>query len=100
MGKFTEAMSLFERALVIRQKKLGESHQIVASSIHSMAQLYKAMGDYERAKELYLRALEISEASKDQRRKRVWTPSELQGLPRAGTLNNLAAIYGEMEVFC
>jgi CHAT domain-containing protein/Tfp pilus assembly protein PilF len=58
-GKYSEAQSLAERALEIRQKALGPEHPDVARSIHSLADLYREIGEYAKAGPLYQSALKI-----------------------------------------
>ena len=60
-GKYTEALPLAERALVIREKALGSQHLDVAQSLNTIAELYREKGDYVQAEPLYKRALAIRE---------------------------------------
>ena len=58
---YTEAITLAERALAIREKALGPDHPDVAMSFNNLAVLYKAQGRYADAEPLYKRNLAISE---------------------------------------
>jgi CHAT domain-containing protein/Tfp pilus assembly protein PilF len=58
-GRYDEALPLAERSLAIREKALGAEHPDVASSLNSLAALYKTKGDSARAEPLYQRALAI-----------------------------------------
>ncbi|MDD5633571.1 MAG: tetratricopeptide repeat protein [Methylococcales bacterium] len=46
---YTKAESLFERALTIHEKVLGEDHPNLATSLNNLACLYNAQGKYEQA---------------------------------------------------
>ena len=60
-GRYAEAIPLAERALAICEKALGREHRDVAVSLSSLAELYRAQGDRERAALLHQRALTIRE---------------------------------------
>ena len=60
-GKFEQAELLYQRALAIREKRLGPDHPGTASSLNSLALLYDNQGKYEQAEPLYQRALAICE---------------------------------------
>jgi CHAT domain-containing protein/Tfp pilus assembly protein PilF len=62
-GKYDEAEPLHQRALDIREKSLGPEHPDVATSLNSLAILYRNMGKYSKAEPLYQRALAIREKS-------------------------------------
>ena len=61
MGDYEKALPLYNRALDIVEKKLGQKHPNVARSLNNLAGLYDNMGDYEQALPLYNRALDIVE---------------------------------------
>jgi len=84
-GKSREALPLAEEALAIRKKVLGEEHPDYAVSLHNLAALYSAMGDYARAEPLYRQALEI------------WKKVLGEEHPHyAFSLNTLAGLYDSM----
>jgi tetratricopeptide (TPR) repeat protein len=58
---FAEAAPLLERALAIREKALGPEHPETATSLHSLAGLYRDQGRPGEAAPLYQRALAIDE---------------------------------------
>ncbi|MFL5587992.1 MAG: tetratricopeptide repeat protein [Ktedonobacteraceae bacterium] len=60
-GKYEEAESLFQRALVIREKGLGPEHPDTASTLNNLAVLYHDQGKDEEAESLHQRALIIRE---------------------------------------
>src|SRR6266508_1872735 len=60
-GKYDEALSPFERALEIRERRLGPDHPDVSQAINSLATLHYYKGEYTKAEPLYQRALAIWE---------------------------------------
>src|SRR6266511_2133325 len=60
-GKYDEALSPFERALEIRERRLGPDHPDVSQAINSLATLHYYKGEYTKAEPLYQRALAIRE---------------------------------------
>lgn len=60
-GRYAEAIPLAERALAIREKKLGPEHRDVAMTLYNLAALYYRQSDYGRVGPLYERALSIQE---------------------------------------
>jgi tetratricopeptide (TPR) repeat protein len=60
-GKFSEAIPLAQRVLVIREKVLGPDHPNVAIWLNDLANLYLAQGRYADAESLYRRALAMRE---------------------------------------
>ncbi len=81
-GKYTEAISLAEKVLAIREKVLGKEHPHVATSLNNLALLYLRQGNYTKAEPLLVRALAISEKVLGKEHPDV-----------AQSLNNLAALY-------
>ena len=71
-----------QHALAIREKTLGPEHPHVAQSLHNLASLYQAQGNYSQAELFYQRALTIKESSLG-----------LDHPAVAGSLNNLAVLY-------
>jgi CHAT domain-containing protein/tetratricopeptide (TPR) repeat protein len=56
-GKYDEALPLIERALRIRETRLGSEHPEVATALYSLARLYHTKGEYAKAEPFYQRAL-------------------------------------------
>jgi tetratricopeptide (TPR) repeat protein len=56
-------LPLYQRALAIIEKTLGENHPNVATGLNNLALLYKTQGRYEEALPLFQRALAIFEKS-------------------------------------
>ena len=54
--KYRAAESLYQRALVIREKALGPVHPTVATSLNNLASLYQDQGNYGAAEPLFKRA--------------------------------------------
>ncbi len=81
-GKYDAALALAGRVLGIREKALGPDHLDVATSLNSLAALYRAKGDYAKAEPLYQRALSIREKALGPEHSDVAT-----------SLNNLAGLY-------
>jgi tetratricopeptide (TPR) repeat protein len=92
-GRYTEAQSLYQRALHIREQVFGPDHPKVADVLHCLAALFGDQGRYEEAKPLYQRTLSIREQALGPDHPRL-----------ASTLNNLAILcqdqrrYEEAEV--
>src|SRR6266540_3034048 len=83
-GKYDEALRLGERALEIREKRLGPDHLEVARSLNNLAHIYYLRGDYAKAEPLYQRALAIREKA---------LGPDHPGL--ASSLSNLALLYSD-----
>ncbi|MGC2632753.1 MAG: FxSxx-COOH system tetratricopeptide repeat protein [Candidatus Cybelea sp.] len=81
-AEYAAAESLFMRALAIRERALGPDHPDVASSLNSLAIVYRNQGRYAEAVPLYMRALEI--------RGKALGPEHSEV---AGSLNDLAIVY-------
>ncbi len=81
-GKYSEAITLAERALAIRKKILGKEHPDVAASLNNLAGLYSRQGRYAEAEPLYLQALEMIKRLRGEQHPGV-----------ASILNNLAELY-------
>lgn len=56
-----KAEALFRRALMIREKRLGPEHPRTAQSLHELAKLYTAQGQYEQAEPLLMQTLAVRE---------------------------------------
>src|SRR5260370_30194639 len=59
MGNSTQAESLFQRALAIREQHQGSQHPDTAESLHDFAAFQSAQGNNEEAVSLYQRAFTI-----------------------------------------
>jgi tetratricopeptide (TPR) repeat protein len=80
-AEYSDAKSLYERALSIRERAFGREHPLTATSLHNLARLLRDQGHFAEAQELYERALAI--------REKVRGPDHLE---TAATLNNLASL--------
>ena len=60
-GKYSKAEPLYQQALALWQKLLGDDHPDVATSLNNLASLYKSQGKYKEAEPLYQQALNICE---------------------------------------
>jgi CHAT domain-containing protein/tetratricopeptide (TPR) repeat protein len=80
-GKYTEAIPLAERAVALKEKRLGPRHPSVANSLNNLAALYESNGDYNRAEPLHLRALGIREKALG-----LWHVDVAQSLSNLGLL--------------
>ena len=84
-GKYQEAIPVAQQLLEIRERALGPEHPYTATSLNSLAELYREMGEYAKAGPLYRRALAI--------REKVLGPEH----PATGTsLNDLAELCRQM----
>jgi Tfp pilus assembly protein PilF len=61
LAAYSEARPFFERAVTIRERRLGSEHPDTAESLNDLAILLKAQGDLASARPLYERALAIRE---------------------------------------
>ena len=85
MGRHAEAEPLYEQAIEVRRTALGERHPDYATSLDSLAELYRAMGHHAEAEPLYKQAMEIRRTALGERHPDIAT-----------SLNNLAGLYGAM----
>jgi tetratricopeptide (TPR) repeat protein len=60
-GKYNQAEPLYQQALALLQKLLGDDHPDVAFSLNNLAELYYSQGKYKEAEPLYEQALNIFE---------------------------------------
>ena len=58
-GRYSEAEPLYQEALALRQRLLGNDHPDVATSLNNLAGLYGAQGRYSEAEPLYQEALAL-----------------------------------------
>ena len=80
-GRYVEARPFLERALAIAERAVGPDHPEVASSLNSLANVYRDLGRYAEAQPLHERALLILE--------RALGPDDLEV---SNVLNNLAIL--------
>jgi tetratricopeptide (TPR) repeat protein len=81
--KYAAAVPLAQRALSIRERRLGPNHRDVAESLDDLASLYQELSRYGDAEPLFKRSLAI--------REKAFGPVSSDV---AISLNNLAALYG------
>jgi tetratricopeptide (TPR) repeat protein len=84
-GKFGQAKFLFEHALTIRRKFLGDEHPDTTESLNDMGSLFFKMGDYAAAKPYFEQALAI--------RRKVLGDGDHS---TAGSVNNMAYLLLSM----
>ena len=61
LGEYEEARDLLERALVIEQAALGQTHPILAQGLNGLGMILKRQGAYAEARARFERALRIQE---------------------------------------
>ena len=81
-GNYEQATAIATQALRIAEISFGADHPNVATSLNSLAKIYKTLGKYTEAEPLYKRSLTIRERSFGPDHPNV-----------AETLNNLATLY-------
>ena len=64
-GRYTEALTLAERALALEEPVLGDMHPEVAHCLHLLGELHRLQGDFDRAEKRLERALVIRETVVD-----------------------------------
>lgn len=85
LGEFNEAILVAEKALVAAKNEFGVNNNSYASSLNNLAYLYENIAQYEKAKPLYIEAIEIRKKLLGENH-----PSYVL------SLNNLAALYLNM----
>ncbi len=60
-GRYSEAEPLYQQALEMRKRLLGDEHPDVALSLNNLAGLYDSQGRYSEAEPLYQQSLQIFE---------------------------------------
>jgi tetratricopeptide (TPR) repeat protein len=60
-GKYTEAITYYEKSLEISQKTLPENHPDLADSYNNIGLVYNDMGEYSKALSYYEKGLEIKQ---------------------------------------
>jgi tetratricopeptide (TPR) repeat protein len=63
MEKYSEALSMHEKAIDIRQRTLPPNHPYLATSYDNTGKVYEKMGEYSKALSFYERAVDIGEFS-------------------------------------
>jgi len=91
-GRYNEAMSLAEEALLIHREQLGERHPDVALSLNNLAGLYSAQGRYGEAEPLHQEALLIRREQLGKHH-----PDVARSLSNLATLYEGQGRYGEAE---
>ena len=81
-GDYENALKIFEKILLIREKILGVENPYTAASYNNIGFVYRNIGDYNKALEYYNKALEIQE--------KVFG---LQHPDTATSYNNIGAVY-------
>jgi len=81
-GQYAPALPLYQQALAVRKKALGEAHPAYATSLNNLAILYQEQGDYAKALPLFQQALAV-------RKKALGEAHPDYGQ----SLNNLAVLY-------
>jgi tetratricopeptide (TPR) repeat protein len=87
-GKYTEAITYYEKSLKILQKTLPANHPSLAGPYNNIGEVYDAMGGYSKALSYYEKALEISQKT---------LPANHPYL--AGFYNNIGEVYRNMEEY-
>jgi|GEM_PF-1741216 len=82
LGYYDKALSLYEKALTIREKTLGKEHPDTANTYNNMANVYYNHGDYDKAISLHEKALAIREKALGKEHPYA-----------ANTYNNMANVY-------
>ncbi|MBV9162819.1 MAG: tetratricopeptide repeat protein [Pseudonocardiales bacterium] len=88
-GRLDEALSLFERVLLDRERILGPDHPDTLSSANNLANRLSALGEHEQARALHEDTLT--------RRRRVLGPDHPDTLSSANNLANRLSALGEHE---
>ena len=83
-AKFSDAQTLFQRALAIREQTLDQNTPLTATTLNNLARVYWSQGQYSEAENLYKRALDI------------WERLEPEKLNLAATLDNLASLERDL----
>jgi tetratricopeptide (TPR) repeat protein len=84
-GKYTEALTDYEKSLKIRQKTLPANHPHLATSYSSIGSVYDNMGEYSKALSYYEKAFEIYQKT---------LPANHPNL--AASYNNIGSVYDNM----
>ncbi|CAF0820791.1 unnamed protein product [Adineta steineri] len=87
-GKYQEALTFYEKSLVIYQKSLPPNHPDLASSYNNIGNVHSNMGSYPKALSYYEKDLEISQQS---------LPPNHPDL--AISYNNIGAVHAKMSSY-
>jgi tetratricopeptide (TPR) repeat protein len=85
---YSQAETLYRRALAMRERQWGAEHPQVASSLHHLAVLERANGNYAQAEPLFQRALAMREQQLG--------PDHLE---TAASLHGLATLYESRRLY-
>ena len=88
LGRYDQALPLYQGALAIYEKALGPEHLDMAMTLNNLAIIYRNLTQYDQALPLYQRALTIKEKALGPEHPYV-----------AVTLNNLAITYKELAQY-
>jgi tetratricopeptide (TPR) repeat protein len=84
-GKYTEAITYYQKLLEIRQKTLPANHPSLATSYNNIGMVYNKMGEYSKALSYYEKSLEIKQKT---------LPANHPHL--ATSYNNIGSVYYNM----
>ena len=87
-GDYKAALSFYERALEIRQKRLPADHPSLATSYNNIGLVYDSMGEYPKALSFHERALAIRQRS---------LPTDHPSL--ATSYHNIGSVYQKMREY-
>jgi tetratricopeptide (TPR) repeat protein len=87
-GDYKEALSFYERALEIRQKRVPADHPSLGSSYNNIGLVYESMGQYPKALTFHERALQIRQRS---------LPTDHPSL--ATSYHNIGSVYQKMSEY-
>jgi len=90
-NRFDDALKPAKQALELREKVLGREHELVASSLNQIADIYVAQQKYDFAEPLYRRSLGILEKKWGSESKYLTATIESLGLVRFAVHDNGAA---------
>jgi len=88
LGLYDDARELFEKALAIRRRVLGDGDVLVTETFYGLAGAHRALGDYDTAERLLHEALAIQRKNHAED-----DPEYLKGL------NNLALLYEDRKEY-
>ncbi|MEI6946939.1 CHAT domain-containing tetratricopeptide repeat protein [Paraflavisolibacter sp. H34] len=85
MGRYDQAPALYQQALAVYRKTVGEEHPAYGAALNDLANLYRSMGQYDKALALLQQALAVYQKTLG-----TTHPDYANGL------NNLASLYSNM----
>ena len=99
-GRYTEAESLYQQALELHRRLLGEEHPHLTSSLNNLAGVIAQQGDIERAIALWKQSLEISERIGDVGGKAATLNNMAQVIAQQGDIQGAIALWEQsLEIF-